>query len=874
MKHTHTEGPGPILKSRFARGLLPLMAALLAFALAAPEARAAAVTPPEGVVLTDLTSPSGTVTTTTSGDWVKPAKNAFDNGTAHNNDDRSIHSGTTVDWIYTFDSPTKVNAYKVYCPSTTPYFYDKRMPKAWTFEAKNAEDATWTTLDTQSSETGWSALESRYYEFTNNDAYDSYRFAVTAVQEGSDSYVQIDELEFFYVNRSAPKLGDVSLSRTGVLAYSLSAEEETNAADLSYILSDGETVSTNGTQAVAEGDTVTWTIAGLTANKTYQVSVLAANNSGTDEKVAGTLYTGELVLGATTDALENGLIAGTVAVSRNSRDPFPIIVNYTISSSAAGAAEGTTWEEPTTVTIPAGETTGYLLVTPLLDSSVTENVEVTVTLAAGNYEMPTTSAKTLQIINLVAPTGYNTWVATAPGLASEGSNWSKGVAPAASDNILFDGRFSTANCEWDAAASATVASWTQTNGYTGTVTFKTTFAEANATFTGFTITGNATIADGMWTHPAATAATEAKAHNYYRLKVLVGGDLIIGAGASVNVSAKGTWAKSSGAGGIGGSYGGQGNWGTAFGNLYEPSALGESASTTGNSSSLSPAFGGGSVWLEVSGNAVLDGSILSDGIGVTGEWADYSWGSGGSIYLRAASFSGTGSMSANGGAGGGSKCKNAASGGRISIYLPNAAEMSFPHAKITAYGSADCCGAAGTGTIIVRTQTKPNGILYLRDRSDKYGQYKYRPLPSRTTPVISGDTWVLDGIVFGNNAILRVPTGTTLDLRGGLESISSIGNTLDETGLIVDGGTLLLPSVETHTISGKWIFEPKDFALDGNLVVTNGAGVGTLLLYSTTSNEVRTCGLTVSGNMTSPPARRQSAAEAPPATAVSAACQR
>ena len=42
MKHIHTEGPGPILKSRFARGLLPLMAALLACALAAPEARAAA----------------------------------------------------------------------------------------------------------------------------------------------------------------------------------------------------------------------------------------------------------------------------------------------------------------------------------------------------------------------------------------------------------------------------------------------------------------------------------------------------------------------------------------------------------------------------------------------------------------------------------------------------------------------------------------------------------------------------------------------------------------------------------------------------------------------------------------------------------------
>ena len=40
MKHIHTEGPGSILKSRFVRGLFPLVAALLAFALAAPEAQA------------------------------------------------------------------------------------------------------------------------------------------------------------------------------------------------------------------------------------------------------------------------------------------------------------------------------------------------------------------------------------------------------------------------------------------------------------------------------------------------------------------------------------------------------------------------------------------------------------------------------------------------------------------------------------------------------------------------------------------------------------------------------------------------------------------------------------------------------------------
>lgn len=40
MKHTHTEGLRSILKSRFASGVLPLMVALFACALAAPEARA------------------------------------------------------------------------------------------------------------------------------------------------------------------------------------------------------------------------------------------------------------------------------------------------------------------------------------------------------------------------------------------------------------------------------------------------------------------------------------------------------------------------------------------------------------------------------------------------------------------------------------------------------------------------------------------------------------------------------------------------------------------------------------------------------------------------------------------------------------------
>ena len=176
--------------------ILPL--ALFACALFAPNAHAAATTPSGRLVLSDLTKPSGTVSTTTAGDWVKPASNAFDDGTEHNNNDRSIHEGPAVDWIYTFDRPTRVNAYAVFAPGTGCYNYSKRMPKAWTFEAKKDSDATWTVLDTRSNETGWVALKGRYYAFTNNVAYVSYRFAVTALQSDGDGFVQIDELEFYY----------------------------------------------------------------------------------------------------------------------------------------------------------------------------------------------------------------------------------------------------------------------------------------------------------------------------------------------------------------------------------------------------------------------------------------------------------------------------------------------------------------------------------------------------------------------------------------------------------------------------------------------------------------------------------------------------
>ena len=779
-----------------------------------------------GEVPVDLTSPSGTVTTTTAGDWVKPAKNAFDNGTAHNNDDRSIHSGTTVDWIYTFDSPTKVNAYSLYSPGTAAYNYDKRMPKTWTFEAKNAEDATWTVLDTQSSETGWSALESRYYEFVNNTAYDSYRFAVTAVQNGSDDYVQLDELEFYFINDNGPLLGDMSLSRTAALAYSLSADETANAAELSYIIDDGTAVSTNGTQAVAEGGSAIWTISGLAADTTWRISVLAENASGTDEKVAGTLFTGELALGATTSAQEYGLVPGGVVVSRAAADPFPLVVNYSISGSAG--SEGTTWAAPEPVTIPANESSAVLPVVPMLDGDVNADVTITVTLAAGNYEIPAAASAQLTLVNLAAPAGKKTWIAAADGLASDGANWTPSGAPGASDDILFDGNFSNARCTWDTAAAHAVASWTQTAAYTGTVDFDTTYDDGD--FPVFAIAGDATVNGGKWTH-RANAAVQTN-----RLSVTVGGDFTVGSGVQITASNKGYAANKFPPGSAIGVHGGSVNDITkVYGDFKHPVDIGSGGGTANMT-------GGGAIHIVVTGDATIDGTLAAN---PNQGSAQNAIGAGGSIYLQAASVAGSGSITAAGSTG--DATLNDGAGGRIAVVCTTATELSFPKANFRCNGSTGGYGhSSGGGTIFVKTASQQNGTLIVTHNILGITYIRWYPTKRGVTPIPVGESWALDTLEFRGCSVLCVPSGTSLSVP--LSGISSASTR--EAGILYEGGTIDFGSAP-YTLSGNWTFcADAPYTFDGDVTVQGGANLGGFKFSGHYTNDFAKCDVTVDGDLT------------------------
>ena len=468
-------------------------------------------------------------------------------------------------------------------------------------------------------------------------------------KDGSNGYFRADEFvvgtelsDILLATTTKPKLSNGALSLANG-TYAVSASLANSAADVSYVLSNGTTATTNAIATYADGDTVAGTFAAPTDDMTYEVLLVAENAGGeTAELSLGTIYGGTLSLTKVSDGSESGLAPATLTVSRANDDPLPLIVNYAFADGTAVA--GTNYvDDAGSVTIPAGQASATITVHPLVDVATDTDTSMTVSIAAGNYTAPAAGV-VVTIANFTTPVGLDYWVGSAATdgeyLASNGDNWSLGRAPNANETAVFDGDFSTVDCTWDAAAPHAVGSWLQTNGYTGSVVFKTTFAEADAAFTEFTISGNATIAAGKWTVPTATSGQTARR---YRVKVSIGGTLSIANGASVTVSGKGPWPAANAV-----SYGGQADTGTAYGSVLEPADPGSGWTIPGGATGEynHPAFGGGAIWLEVAGATTLDGSLLANG-GYSKGW-DHYYGSGGGIYLKTASLSGSGSVSADG----------------------------------------------------------------------------------------------------------------------------------------------------------------------------------------------------------------------------------
>ena len=596
-------------------------------------------------------------------------------------------------------------------------------------------------------------------------------FGLCGRYQTNGGYFKVDEFalatelsDVVYFNPGMPVIDTCGVSSDGV-AFTVSALMEKNTATIKALAYDGVSlppIECVVSEAAAPGNPVSGELSGLAANTTYEVYVAAENEYGAMTNKAGVVYNGTLQFLSVADAGEQGFVPGEVRISRADA-AHDLRVNLAFGGTAVN---GVNCEEiPSCVTIPAGETSVSVPVKPYLARPHDAATTIVLSLAAGDYIMtdPSPSAS-VAIENLPAPTDKNTWVAAADGLASVAANWSLGRVPAATDDILLDGDFSNAQLTWDGATEgvpSTVASWTQFASYTGRVVMATT---RTGDFTCFTITGDAELNGGEWWRAGNTKDDGNTAKVW--LNIAVGGDLNVGSGFKFNGYAAG-FPKQKGPspggenGSTGGAHGGLGGgatygYGTAYGDYREPTSLGSGQYGGDNG-------GGGAVCLNVTGDFLLDGTVTADG----GDTGTGSGQSGGSVWIRARTMSGSGTITAEGGSP--SNKRAGGGGGRISIQLSAA---SFGQADflreftgtITAAGGLD--SKSGTyarvpgaaGTVYVETALdNSRGAMSLVNKN--WGAANPHVA---VAPVREGETWKISSLALKTNGRVGVYSGGTL----------------------------------------------------------------------------------------------------------------
>ena len=640
-----------------------------------------------------------------------------------------------------------------------------------------------------------------------------------------------------------PTLGATTMTRNGDGTYTVSVAvgDASGRVVVTATPAGGGTAIASDLGTFAADEMKAATLSGFAADTTYAVSVaLYKGDALVQARDVGTLYAGALVLTWVLDANEYQRIPGEAMVSRVSAEDQPLNVNFAFS--AAKGSEGTTWEAPTLpLVIPAGAASATILLKPLRDDAVDEDLPVSVTLTDGNYTGGATTTVTIR--NLAYPADANCWIASASGKASEAGNWSLGRVPESTDIIVVDGEFDPdqADLEWDAGVNgvpATVAGWRQSSSYTGTVVLPTVYSGG---FTSLTVNGDMSVDGGTITQQA-NDQTEA-----YRLKLDIKGAFTVGSSGTVDASGKGPFGLPSGR--VPGVYGGDvGTLGSAYGSIREPSACG----ARGNSKCP----GGGAVWIEATGAATVNGKILSDGQEVNNYIS-----SGGSIYLKGASVTlgDSALISATAVATGGSQ--STGSGGRIAIVATDGTASLSPD-NVKAYGYASTQGSrGGAGTVFVKDSSSANGTLIVRNDPKRAFTNARRACSVREgTPLPQGES-TFDAVVLGNFGVLVVGPGATLKLPNGFVSVAAANDSSFElrslkaraAGLLMAGGSIDAPAVEgVHTLAGgTWTFQPSgDFAFaPGDVVVKDGANLGGIPKTSHMNDWVP-CRFAVTGDLT------------------------
>ena len=438
--------------------------------------------------------------------------------------------------------------------------------------------------------------------------------------------------------------------------------------------------------------------------------------------------------------------------------------------------------------------------------------------------------------------------ATSPTLASVAANWDPSGAPTADDDVVLDVGSNNNPMTWDLDNG--VASWTQSD-YTGTVTCKTgttaTYSQNTYTCYGVTqadgskaleIEGNLTLSSGTWTHettPGMTSTSKGmnlykKGFGVYRIIVKVGGNCTIGSDATIDLNSKGFGTDGPGYGrnarpagdkeggncachgGFGGyNYTCATNAALIYGSVKQPISLGSGRDTRG----------GGAVRLSIAGSLTLDGTISA--IGLRNQ--NYP-GSGGSVWISAASLSGAGSVSVNGGSGvSGAGCGG---GGRIAVYLTgDGADFSSFTGTITSLNASNY-GTCGT-VYLEAASDNGAGKLVLACGTNGSTSQQIGSRPELCTPLKSDDSsdFSFSQVKFDNWTNLGIMPGVTATVASvsasntGRNYITLYGGALKLAG---DGGNFTLSGATLRTYTSESCISVGDNA-SGTLTIGSGAAM-------------------------------------------------
>ncbi|MGN0854339.1 MAG: hypothetical protein ACI4R9_02325 [Kiritimatiellia bacterium] len=547
-------------------------------------------------------------------------------------------------------------------------------------------------------------------------------------------------------NADLPTIKGCAIAKTdGIQTVTVSIEENAAVVKIVATDEDGQETELTGEGETAAGGTATISLASLPEGHTYLLKAVASNDAGTVARDSGSVYIGKILLEKIQDANEKGLVIAQIRISRALAASVPLTVSPVLASE--NGAEGVNWVKPAeTVTIPAGEASAVFEVTPLIDVAKLEDVVVSVSLQDLDTVSDMSGTADFTIFNETMPTTYNIWVCgtTGDGLASTADNWSLGEVPnalnEASRVIVLDGDYSNVAMVYDGGVNDladTVVSWTQKANYTNVVAVATVYPEIGG-FNALTVEGDMSIAAGKLSQKSHGSSKTQQ----YCLKVVVNGNLTVGSAASIDVSGLGLFENSAVDPKLG-AYGGDCGSGSTtkftrftttyernipYGDLAAPVLNGRGIAT-GSDNSSKMSHGGGAAILEVKGDFVNNGSVLA-----AGEKQYSAFGSGGSIYIRAKTISGTGlyNVSVPGatktdGIGG------ASSGGRIALYAEEG--QTDLAALCQAYGLREGWGGmGGAGTVFV---SSPFGAKLVVKNNRTFNNYQSY-INYATTPIPAG----------------------------------------------------------------------------------------------------------------------------------------